>query len=446
MSAIYANLTTEQIEYLREYAELIIKQDRLTAATLTVNESGSRVLTDPNAAFEDNEVEPGDTIEILPTTPAATTPVDGSYTITRITDNNTLEFSAEVDSLGIHVAYRIINTSPLQELINSAETQKASIMTVDLSEARFQENINNPWYTTVSNIMLYYFALSSAINGQLFSYPVYESDLDAVTQVNPYPTTIAPGPLLYPYGYSGSLPDRRPGSAVLGSGTPSLLGIYDTSPSAVAGSPWDVDVPGSAKELQAIIAEENFYQNAPTDATPPPYYTGDEASYLNSIKSVLDSVLQDQIDYIDVLKVLLDEQILDLQTRGVTGTLLYSVISVARKQLDDARAEAVFHKNDATVGVPSISTSTNPSGHPRRPYITGQRINEINARMPQLRRDYSQWVDQRYSFLDRRVNRSRGSLTLLRRYNARIDDLNNEIDALKNQRTAINSILGGLVG
>jgi hypothetical protein len=153
--------------------------------------------------------------------------------------------------------------------------------------------------------------------------------------------------------------------------------------------------------------------------------------------------LQNQETIAATLIALLDEEIADLQDRGVTGTPFYAAISVARLRLNTVISQANYARTDGTDGLPAIDlvdSAGSPTGA-RSAFITA-RIAQIDAEIPFINPALSPWVEERYVFLNRRVHRSRGSLTLLRLALARIVELESEIVLFLNERANIDYILG----
>lgn len=452
MTAIYQLLTDDQREFMRDWVRVEIKQDISTTGSLMIDSDDKRILSDNNASFESGGIEAGDTVEILYSTPVATTPASGFYTILDVIDENTIEIDGSSRPIGIGIKYRVTDTGGLQELINSFSRRISRLMNIDVSEALYLEGINYPWYNTVTEIVFQYFSERNGLDGYQFAYPIYQSDLDAVT-ISPAPLTLSPGPVLYPYGYGSTLPDKRyytPAStATPGLGTPTLLGLPDTLPIAIPsysygtgpggggiGSPINVDT----GELPSILEEENFYIGTASQ-WPTPGYKDDDVSRLTSIKNAIENALTQQASAISYLQTELSLQITDLQNRGLTGTPFYASISVARLRLNAAASLVNFHLTDSTYGVPAINLGSAPSAN-RRSYITSVRPSEVDTRVSQILSDQAHWVQSRYSFLSRRVNRSDGSLTLLRRAYSQLSDIQNIVDELLSQRVVINNVVG----
>jgi hypothetical protein len=452
--AIFDFVDASENEYLTEYVRDKEKQPRSTTGLISITANDVRTLYDVHAAFIDNSIESGDTIEILQTTPVATSPATGFFYVTEIIDNHTISISGKLKTHGTHIAYRIIETGGIQKKINNLYNQYASLLNVDIESAVFYENINKPWYNIVTSLLTEttptsysitgYFGERGALDDSLYTSPVLESDIVEATAVPAINTTL-PGPLLFPFTYSLTNPDRRSGSASLGLGTPALLGIPDTAPRVpiAFNPPSDISIQLDLGEKPTIVDEENFYSTATQDPSPPPYYSGDEATRLNSYKSTLTNVLGRQISAINSNMALLDQEILNMQTRGVTSSEMYAVISVARLRLNTALANATFHLTDPTVGVPSIDVNTDPATHPRRVYITGQRLSEIDNRITEIAEDQDPWVNERYSFLARRINKQDGSLLLLNRSNYRIVDIIDRINVLSQEKQDIKNVLNG---
>jgi hypothetical protein len=440
MAALFDQITNEQQDFLSDYIRLAVKQFALTTGDVDIDDDGKRVLTDVHARFLTNGVEAGDTIEFLPTTPQSMLPA-GSFTISSVDDENTIRFGGEAIPLGLHTKYRILNTSPIQGLINDQFNSLASTVNVDKAEALKLEAINAPWYDATTAAVFQYFAERTGLDGFRFTFPVLQADLDNVTLV-PGPIIADPGPLLYPFQYSRIPPDRRPGTPP-GLGTPALLGGPDLSPPAIPPDPPIsgplLPIPIDAGELPAVLEEDNFY----TQNSFP--YSATESARLISIRDAQDDALTREIAAIDLLIPILDLELADLRERGVTSTGLHAVLSVARNRLTIARARAVYAQTDITDGLPAVTTGSGPTAA-RLAFIQTVRPSEISSRVAEITKDQSLWVQMRYVMLHRRVNPLNGSLTLLRLADARILDIQDTIVTLKEERKTVNYPLGVISG
>lgn len=454
MASIFDFIDNNERAFLEEYVELTEKQSVSTTGALSIDANGDRVLTDANAEFETNLVEEGHTIEFFATTPPSITPSSGFYTIIDVEDENIIIIDGSANPLGIHTSYRIVSTGLLQLKINALSSQISTITNVDLSDAIFQEGISLPWYQQATRAIAGfplaavgfptttvpvggYFLERNGLDDNQFLYPVTDVDISAAVAFPPT-VTVTPGPLLFPFFYTLVNPDRRNGSAASGLGTPALLGLPDSGPRTPTpyNPPTTIDVQSDLGESPAIVEEENFYN---TFTFP---YSADEDQRLLSIKTALTNALNRQITAINDLILLLDANIADLQARGVTSSQFYAVISVARNRLTTALTQATFHLTDATSGVPAITIAGPPTAA-RRTFITTTRPPQITNRVSEILQDQAPWVDMRYTFLARRVNRVDGSLALINRSNFRLADLTDRVSVLIDERLQIKIILDG---
>ena len=424
MAALYDNLTEEHIEHLIEYARLVVKKSVSTTGVVSIDENGIRSITDSNASFIDDGIEENDTIEVIQTYPASAVPAFGSYLITEVVDNNTIEIDGDIRQTGSSIAYRVINTSLLQERINSIHSRIANIQNVQLVEARFQENINTPWYDDVTNIVFYYFDEQENLDDAEFNFRVLQSDLDDITAV-PSPLLASPGPLLYPYGYAGSLPDRRLGAAP-GDGTPNLRGIPDVPGSG-----------GAPGELDGLQDESFIYSTFGF----PPYGLPATQTALDAAQAQQVTALTNEINALTPLVAALTDQITNLQTRGLTGSLFYAKISVGLVNAQAALSNATYALNDPTEGLDGGGSP--PQNATRQNFVDNTRIPQVNARIMQVVVDQEEWINHRYVFLNRRINRSGGSLTDTRSQSATLIDLREQAAVLTEERRLINAIIGG---
>jgi hypothetical protein len=445
MTALYDQLNAEQLEETREFIKRSLKQDTLTTGDIEIDEDGNRFLTDVHAQFVTNGVEAGDTLQTFPTTPASIQPV-GDYEIVDVVDENTIEFSGEALPLGTHISYRVISTSGLQLLLNSQYSNLSTIVNVDIAEALRQEQINVPWYSRSTNIVLNYMYYRGALLGGVVSYPIDQAALDRVT-LNPRPALGAPfttvGPELFSFFYNGLTPDRRGGGVSSGLGAPILIGNFDSFVPVQADSGDDEPDPVvvGIGELNGLQQEKIFYDNRSSISFPTPGYSAEEEARLTSIKDAQESALIQERDFLDTLMILLDEELTDLRERGVTKTQFYAAISASRGRMQAARDAAEFARTDPDKGLPAITTSGQPTTD-RTDFIEGQRLNEVNERISRLPSEYAVWLDQRYVFLSRRVHRVRGSLTKLRIAQSRAGDIQAEIKSLGDEQVAIDDVFG----
>lgn len=437
MSSLYSYIDASERAHLEGYVQFEEIIPRSNTGVLTINEDGDRVITDDHVTFGDYSFAEGDTIHLYTTSPASVNS-PGYYTVLEIdTDDNYLVIDSEVSPKGANVSYRIIATGGLQDKINSLYRIVAASQNIDVSSAKLQEQINLPWYTEVTNIVFNYFSERRYLDDSQFAYYVTDGDIDDVTLV-PRPIIADPGPLLYPYGYSNINPDRRNGDAATGLGTPSLLGLPDSGPRTANpfSPPGSITIQSDLGEEPALDAEKDFYSSY----TYP--YTTDQETRLQSIKDVLKDSLDIQIDSLNNLAGFLDSNLSDLQNRGLTGSSFYVSISIARRNITTALAQADFHRHDGTYGAPAITTGSAPSAQ-RVDYIHNTRPPEISTRVSQILTDQTEWINQRYAFLARRVNRVDGSLNLLRRANFDTTDISDRIAVYENERLAIKNILDG---
>lgn len=448
-------LDNAEYSHLSDYTEFEEKQPKLTTGIITIDANEVRSVFDSKARFVTNGVSIGDTIQIYQTTPVSLSPAYGFFYVDEVVDENTIKISGKAVQTGSNISYRIINTSLIQAKINNIFNQISIIKNIDLEDALFQEAINKPWYNLSTSIMTGDPSYTTASGGFLGErgalddswcyYAVSNPDIDAATA---YPSSLAasPGPLLFPYSYQSIFPDRRNGDPSIGAGTPSLLGLPDQSPRVATpyNPPTDIAIQSNLGERPTIVDEENFYATVSPEPSAP-YYIGDDATRLASYASTLTTVLTIQVNAINANIAAMTEQMQDMQTRGLVKSSFYKSVVLARARLQAALSRANFHLTDPTVGVPSISVSTDPATHPRRVYITGQRLSEIDARVPQILSDQAPWVTFRYSMLSRRANKSDGSLTLINRNTNILNDLYAKVAILQQEREDIRNILDGSI-
>jgi hypothetical protein len=331
-------------------------------------------------------------------------------------------------------------------LLNNEFSSLATLVNVDIADALREEEVNIPWYSRTTSIVLQYIEERAALLGGLVSYPIDQAALDRVT-LNPRPVLAPPfdtvGPELFSFFYSGLTPDRRGGGVSVGAGAPILIGNFDSFVAVQADSGDDNPDPVALGigELNGLQQEKIFYDNRSSLSFPIPGYSTEEEDRLNSIRDAQEAALIRERDTLDILMPILDEELDDLRDRGVTGTPFYAALSASRGRMQAARDAAEFARTDPDEGLPAITTSSQPTTD-RTDFIEGQRLNEVNERISRLPSEYTVWLDQRYVFLTRRVHRVRGSLTRLRNAQSRSADIQAEIRALLDEQTAIDHIFG----